>query len=76
MVGCGPVDSAAHVLPIELSAGRRGTKHLADRGTTDDELGSCSLDVRDDQVGRHDVPPELLPNLAVIETLARVVSEQ
>jgi hypothetical protein len=50
-------------------------KHLADRGTTDDELGSCSLDVRDDQVGRHDVPPELLPNLAVIETLARVVAE-
>jgi hypothetical protein len=36
MVGCGAVDSAAHVLPIELSAGSRRMKHLADRGTTGD----------------------------------------
>src|SRR6267378_2982733 len=67
MVGCGPADSTARAVALELSSRRRGVEHLADPGTTGDELVACSLDLGDDQVealgrarrGRRDVRAEL-----------------
>ena len=67
VVGCGPADSTARAVALELSSRRPGVEHLADLGTAGDELVACSLDVGDDQVealgrarrGRRDVRAEL-----------------
>ena len=50
MVGCGPPDSTARAVALELRSRCPGVEHLADLGPTGDEVVACRLDLGDDQV--------------------------